>query len=269
MASSQLSSPLSRLPRELRDQIYHFLFHETPYLIQRFSPYDPSNASSPEERILPPYPLLYASNLLYLRYRHRSNAQGPNGPCYPTDSTYPEWIRTCKMFMIEGIDVFQRNAEWYFPGCRPHADLQAHWTNKLFRLDTTNVTAMQLYVNNLANFEEPFRHHGTNSRADLEYFARLVRKTGMRIKHLRFVGHSYNLRPGAETCKGQAQNMMRNLVNIFHSLGVQDCSFGIVQPHVVGLWVLYAWIIPPGRDDANGYLELVVRQLSVGSIRLS
>lgn len=258
--SVQLSSPLGRLPRELRDHIYHFLFQETPYLIQRFSTYDTNTASPSQEKILRPFYSHDASNILYLRYRHHSNTQGPNRPAFPSDSAHPEWTHTCRMSMVEGTEVFMRNAEWYFNGYCLNARALDHWTYKSIQLDTSNVTAMHLYVNNLANFEEPFRYEGTNARADMEYFAKLMRITGMRLKEMRFVGHSYNLSSGAETCFGQAHNMMRNLVNIFHSIGVQSWSFGIVQPNTVGLWVLFDWLVPAGQNDADGHLNMIVRE---------
>jgi hypothetical protein len=261
MASPQLSSPIGRLPRELRDYIYDLLFHETPYLIQRFSSYDTNTVPPTEEKILAPYHPYYESNLLYLRYRHRCNTQESNRPGFPTESTYPEWVRTCRLFAIEGMDVFIRNAEWYFDGYCLGTGLVDHWTNRLFQLDTSNVTTMHLYVNNLANFEQPFRYEGTNSRADMEYFAKLMRTTDMKLKEMRFVGHSYHFHIGAETCYGQAHNMMRNLVSIFHSIGVSDWSFGIVEPNRAGLWVLYDWIVPAGREEVDGRLELIVREL--------
>lgn len=93
-ASSQLSSPFGRLPRELRDLIYHFLFLQTPYLIQRFSSYDSTAVVPPVEKILPPLANYHAANILYLRYRHRSNAQGPNRQDFATPSKCPNWLQT-------------------------------------------------------------------------------------------------------------------------------------------------------------------------------
>lgn len=78
---------------------------------------------------------------------------------------------------------------------------------------------------------------------------------------MRFVGHSYHLHIGNESCNGQMVNMMRNLVGIFHNIGVSKWEFDIVEPrNSRGLWVLYEWVIGSGKED-TGYLRKVLRTL--------
>lgn len=236
---------------------------------QRFSAYDVSTISPSEPKILTRYhdQGVYAENLLYLRYRHRSNAQGPNRQSMAIPSTYPEWLRVCQMFMDEGIKVFMRNAEWYFNGYLPQSGDEDHWTNRLFTLDTSKVTCMHLYVNNLANFEALDRYEGMDSRSDMEHIAKLMRATGMTLKEMRFVGHSYLLSVGSEDCAARAHGMMRNLVAIFHDVGVRNWEFGIVEPNVEGMWVLYDWVVNSERYDVEGYLKMVVRELQKRRIK--
>lgn len=164
--------------------------------------------------------------------------------------------------MTEGLEIFMLNAEWYFNGYGMNNRDLEHWTNTSFRLDMSKVTVMHLYVENLANFEVPYRYEGTDTRLNQEYLANLMRKTNMRLKEMRFVGHSYRLHPGNESCDGQVENMMRNLVGIFHSIGVSKWEFGVVQPrNSTGLWLLHEWVIGSGESDAEGYLVRVVRVL--------
>jgi hypothetical protein len=231
-------------------------------LIQRFSSYDATADVPLESKILPLMPRNYAKNLLYLRYRHRSNTQGPNLQTFPLASQYPEWLRICQMFMTEGLEIFMLNAEWYFNGySMNHRDLE-HWSNTSFQLDTSKVTIMHLYVEDLANFEIPYRYKRRDTRLEQECLANLMRKTNMRVKEMRFVGYSYRLHPGNESCGGQVDNMMRNLVGIFHSIGVSKWEFGVVQPQKsVGLWLLYDWVVESGKSDEEGSLKRMVRAL--------
>jgi hypothetical protein len=82
-----------------------------------------------------------------------------------------------------------------------------------------------------------------------------MRAENLRFDTMRVVGHSYVLQQGDWECGGQAENMARNLMAVFHGVEVRSWEFGITQPDKGNhAWVLFDWV---GR---NGEERLVVRE---------
>jgi hypothetical protein len=242
-ASPQLNSIFFRLPRELRDQIYHSLCHNI-YIQRDFPHVQPHPAASAEPTT--------AATVFHLRYRHRNPDSNPRlqPDRYHADNN-PSWLLTCKTILTEGSTQFARNAEWYSDYYLSYSRATP-WTAAI-SLSTASVTRMELYVENLANYETPYRYEGTDTRAYLASVAQLMRGADVGVKVLRFVGHSYQLHLSDLECGGQATNMVRNLSGLFEGVKVERWEFGIVDRPKEDVWVLYKWNCEEG-------LRLMVRK---------
>jgi hypothetical protein len=87
---------LFSLPRELRDEIYHYLFSHGPYFVAFF-----------------PYASIQSTRMpLYLGYKTRDHKYYMNHTKANVD-----WLLTSKIIMDEALACFSRRAEWFCRGC--------------------------------------------------------------------------------------------------------------------------------------------------------
>jgi hypothetical protein len=249
-ASPQPDSILFRLPREIRDGIYHKTFTGQsmfrPFSTSRTAPADPENRSH---------------NLLQLRYRDPNPDANPrhrtNRPWSPD---HPEWLLTCKAMLHEGTAQFLCNAEWFSHGYGYRTREAKHWTTRL-PLDRSKVSRMELYVENLSNYSTPYRYEGTDTRQYLGYIADLMRDANMKMDTIRFVGHSYSLYLTNLHCDFQTENMMHNLMAIFDGVDAKKWEFGIQDsPRLDKIWVLFEWVGDEKGKSKEGGLRLMVRE---------
>jgi hypothetical protein len=227
--------PFFRLSRELRDTIYHHLCLSTPYITQRFG----------TQRIY-----------LTLFYHPRSLPTILNVPVASPSRQPPTWLLANKTILNEGRAQFMRHAAWYYYGLL----LQWHDWTRILNIDLERVTHMQMYVENLANWETPARQQGTDDRERMQRVAGVMRSEKLRFESVRLVGHSYVLQQGEWTCGGQAENMVRNLMAVFCGVEVGRWEFGIREPYNKEVWVLFDWVGGDGEE------RLVVREKGEESV---
>ncbi|KAH3914169.1 elastin [Parastagonospora nodorum] len=244
-ADPQLQSIFFTLPRELRDQIYHFLLLSTRRTFQSF----PLNSTSGTQ--------LSKWDVLQLQYRLPADFANTNPRNLPfsQSNSAPDWLFSCKAMMHEGVIQFSRNAEWLFDGHRSISD----WTLQL-PIDTSRTTRIEFKVQNLANYEEPRWGQGTDTYAELAQYAQRMRKVDIKWTTIRFVGHSYRFGPTNVYCNNQANNMMRNLVTIFDGIDAQRWEFGIQDPEPFRYWVLFEWVVEEAQKPGVGKLEILVKE---------
>jgi len=241
----QLQSIFFTLPRELRDQIYHYLLLSARRIVQPF----PGNINSGTQ--------VGRWDILQLQYRLPPAFANINPRNLPFDQPNfaPDWLLACKAMMREGVFQFSRNAEWLFSGYRSSSD----WTLRL-PVDTSRTTRIEFKVQNVANYEDPRWGQGTDTHAELAQYAQRMRKVDLKWTTIRFVGHSYRFGPTNVYCNNQASNMMRNLVNTFDGIDVQRWEFGIHDPEPFRYWVLFEWVIEEGQKAGEGKLEVLVKE---------
>ncbi|KAH7069622.1 hypothetical protein BKA63DRAFT_493856 [Paraphoma chrysanthemicola] len=253
-ATNQTTSLFFSLPREIRDNIYHHVF-QSIRCIHAVLPPCAAKSNQPKHRV----PDIQLRHQLVDR-TSRAHSHLHNVADYGND-----WLLTCKAIMFEAMEQFSRNAEWFWDGyprlrCRgckqcPIDEVRftpkPHWTTRL-PVNTSRITRMELYVQNLANFETPYRYEGTDVNSDLAFLANIMRNANISLDTLRFVGHSYLLRnaarrkvrPGIYTSSNidQIPKMMQRLMSHFQSVHVRKFEFGIIDRPYVRYWVLYEWV---------------------------
>jgi hypothetical protein len=217
------------LPRELRDLIYHHLFLSTPHIIQCFG----------IERMY-----------LSLVYRPFFTPTDLTIPFYHPTRSSPTWLLTNKTLLYEARAQFMRHAEWYFDS----GEVQIRNWSSMLRMNLRRVKRMQLYVSSLSHWETPAIYQGMNARNPLGRLADAMREEGLRFNIVRLVGHSHALHEKDWECRGQANNMVKNLMAVFHGIEVGKWEFGIRNLYGKNVWVLFDWVVGEGED------RLVVRE---------
>ncbi|KAF2825095.1 hypothetical protein CC86DRAFT_39056 [Ophiobolus disseminans] len=267
--SVQPDSILLKLPREMRDEIYHNLllidccmYHALAPQFLQFVPQAPlPSTTGPED-----CPEVFTD--CQLRYSMRKPAVRGSSCNYDHDSGHNfTWLLTCKATFHEGLAQFIRRAEWIWRGAHvvTSRTIDGSWT-KLF--DTSFITRFELDVSNLANYsnhKSVCYRSGRDSRADLSNLAdRLCAARLSNIESIRFVGYSDWLEghPNDPHCGNQVGVMMQNLVSVFTGVHVKRWELGVYHDRPrckqTFYWVLFEWVHNSKDDPMSGELKLLV-----------
>jgi hypothetical protein len=231
--SAQDVSGIFTIPRELRDDIYHWAFTINCCLYHSYLPDDDYPYSKG------------ASYDLALRYSYGAIFTTQNTISDSAQVVKPTWLLTCKTFLHEGFAQYLRHATWVWLANHTDEPIAGRrmWSAQLSAL---NITRLELQVSNLANYETPYRHQGTDSRRDLARIADCMRTTNARMTTVRFVRHSYLLEdeegPHDSAWFGEVENMMSNLKEAFTGVRINTFELGIVGRPIDWMWVLYEWV---------------------------
>ncbi|KAH7070118.1 hypothetical protein FB567DRAFT_598664 [Paraphoma chrysanthemicola] len=252
--ANQPTSLFFSLPREIRDNIYHHVFQLNRSLRATLPSYAATSTKS--QHRMPD---------IELRYQLADRTSRAHSHHFNIGDSGNDWLLSCKAIMSEATEQFSRNAEWFWDGyprlrCRGCAQCpidqvgftpKSHWTTRL-PVNTSRITKMELYVENLANFETPYRYEGTDVNSDLAFLATIMHNANISLDTLRFVGHSYllrnaarrKLRPAISTSANidQIPGMLQRLMSHFQSVEVCKFEFGIVDRPYARYWVLYEWV---------------------------
>ncbi|KAF2023733.1 hypothetical protein EK21DRAFT_94684 [Setomelanomma holmii] len=255
--SSQTTSHFFTLPREIRDNIYHYVFQTHRFIHCAFPPQLSSMTTTT-------FPVPGQIRDFQLRYRLPDTTSRRHSECSLTDysGTQSTWLLTSRTLMLEAVAQFLRNCEWtctanglmvHTPDPRLIYADKRHWTTRL-PVEARCVTEMELYVGNLANWEDPMHHYGVDSHPDLVLIAAKMREHKIELERMRFVGHSYSFYrgPRGALCNGQVGNMFRNLRSMFDGVEVRKWEFGIEDYPNTKYWALSGW------DEQRDVLEMVV-----------
>lgn len=235
----QTQSIFFRLPREMRDEIYHnLLLIDTHVYLPRgsFPSFfdaqfiaDYNDAEPWKTDPLSPF------CDFGIRYGSRHPKQ------YPKErADGAKWLLTCQVILREGQAQFLRKAEWYWGGIYSGASYNGggHWKTQL---DLSKVTRLELYVGNFSNYHTPSHYEGEDSRKELPKIAYAMRAAQPSMEKIRCVGHSYWLSsPQSEAnCRGQVGHMMFNLKRVFEGVQVKKWELGVVHPRIEGFYTLF------------------------------
>lgn len=235
--ADQTISILFKIPREMRNDIYHNLFLICGGITHAFP--CPSIKSDDSGSTSYPADPLHRFEICYSlsTWTARTNDLG-YGP-------QPKWLLACKATLHEGMAQFVHNAEWLWRGYYINAYTDAVPSIWDTLLDTRRITRMELHVANLGNYHTPnfsqSGSFGSDSRTRLARIADSMRSAQMSMGKIRLVGYSYSLngKPEGPHCSHQVGNMMRNMMSIFKGVQVDKWELGIWgKPHDC-YWVLF------------------------------